>query len=60
MKTGGNDRRRAEKRRPIAVFLNGGRRRLRIKRRERLNRRIIRGRKGDGNKRNGQARESHG
>jgi hypothetical protein len=59
-KTGGYHRRRAEKRRPIIVILNGGRRRLSIKRRERLDRRIIRGRKGYGNRRKGQARESHG
>jgi hypothetical protein len=59
IKTGASDRWRTEKRRPIAVFLDGGRR-LRIKRRERLDRRIICGRKRDGNRRKGQARESHG
>jgi hypothetical protein len=46
--TRGNHR-RTEKGWPITIFLGGRKRRVGIKRRERLDGRVIRGRKGDGN-----------
>jgi len=48
-KTRGNHWRRTEKRRPVTVFLGGRRRGFDIKRRERLDGRIIHGRERDGN-----------
>jgi hypothetical protein len=59
MKPGGHHRRGTEKGWPVTIFLDGERRWLKIKRRGRLDRRVIRRREGDRNGRNGQVKESH-
>jgi len=59
MKPGGRHRRGTEKGWPVTIILDGERRWLKIKRRGRLDRRVIRGREGDGNGRNGQVKKSH-